>query len=518
MTVPIGRRLIVFFQFKRVRHLMTLFLLLCLSALVALGWGGLTLVSQLAHQADQETRLGEGMLTRAYQLQLANGHEAIALRNFLISGNPHSLQALRDGQQAFDTVRHGLDTLPKGIVSDVFLHQIDQLATQERAASAEAIALMNRGKRKDALALLVTLDNPVRFRLDARVGTLISRQKARHDALVMSLTHAEMVARRGLMALISVSSLLMIAAWIQLDRRLVKPLGALERAAIKLEAGDYGVRVVPEGAEEFVKVATAFNSMADGVGREIEALKATERYKDQFLGIISHELRTPLNFIMAFASVLGDEPGMNAEPQRHYLARILAGAEHLLELIDDLLDLARARAGHSELFCATTDVTVLVGTAIEGLAASAAAKSVTVHFEPQPTLIANIDALRVAKLLRNLIANAVKFTPAGGQVWVTAFLQSDQLVLEVIDTGIGIAAADLPRLFTPLEQLDMSATRAAGGTGLGLALCRSYVEAHGGTISARSELGRGSSFKVTLPVARDLPTAVAEIQPANTSL
>lgn len=240
--------------------------------------------------------------------------------------------------------------------------------------------------------------------------------------------------------------------------------------------------------------------------RELEAanaqLRELDRAKDEFLGVISHELRTPLNFIMGFASVLGDELQGPLTPEQHRsLSKILAGTDRMLHLVDDLLDFARMQAGRFDLVCEPTPYAPLVAEVVASLRPLAEPRRVTLTHEVPDGVVLLVDGQRVSQVLMNLVANAIKFTPEGGTVHVSARCEGDRLVTEVTDTGVGIDPADLPKLFTPFKQLDMSMTRRSGGTGLGLSIARALVEAHGGTIEAESAgRDRGSTFRFALPL------------------
>ncbi|MEW5790228.1 MAG: PAS domain-containing protein [Pseudomonadota bacterium] len=236
---------------------------------------------------------------------------------------------------------------------------------------------------------------------------------------------------------------------------------------------------------------------------QIAHLQQVDRLKGEFLSVISHELRTPLNYIMGFASILGEEmAGPLSEQQHGCLQNILSGSRRMLLLVNDLLDFTKMQSGKFELAPRPTEYVPLAMSVLEALRPLAEQKRITLRAELQPALLAHCDESRTVQLLTNLLDNAIKFTPAGGTVQLCAFLQGGELVTEVRDDGIGIAAEDLPRLFSPFHQLDMSSTRQAGGTGLGLCICKALVESHGGRITAASPgPGQGAVFRFTLPAA-----------------
>jgi PAS domain S-box-containing protein len=245
------------------------------------------------------------------------------------------------------------------------------------------------------------------------------------------------------------------------------------------------------------------------LSRDITARKRSEaeaaRYatmRDQFLSILSHELRTPINAIMGFASILDDElDGPLNPPQRDHLGKILTASDMLLALVTDLLDMSRIRAGKFTIEPAPTELDVIVLPALAQLVPEADRKQLTLVADVPdlPPLVA--DAQRVGQVVTNLVGNAVKFTPAGGTITVRAHGDDTHLTVEVRDTGVGIDEADMAQLFKPFTQLDMTNTRQRGGAGLGLSIAKALVEAHGGTIGAESQLGRGSRFWFRLPLA-----------------
>lgn len=233
-----------------------------------------------------------------------------------------------------------------------------------------------------------------------------------------------------------------------------------------------------------------------------EQLRQADRYKDEFLSVLSHELRTPINAITGFGSILDDEvPGPLTDEQHHYLKKMLSGADVLLSLINDLLDMSRIQAGKFVLSPRPMDFGAVVQEVIENIRPLAERKrhEIVIEIEPElPTFSA--DDQRVAQILVNLLSNAIKFTPDEGHLKVRALRDEDYLFCEVSDTGIGIHEADLPKLFQRFTQLDSSSTREAGGTGLGLAITKTLIESHGGTLGVQSEKGKGSRFWFRLPM------------------
>ena len=225
------------------------------------------------------------------------------------------------------------------------------------------------------------------------------------------------------------------------------------------------------------------------------------RIKSQFLANMSHELRTPLNAVIGFADLL-QSGAVDADPakRRVFLGHIGTSGRHLLRLINDLLDLSKVESGRFEFFPEPLDLTALVHDVIGTLSPASQAKQITVDTEIDPVLNPLVhDPARLKQVLYNYLSNAIKFTGERGRVTVRARPEgATRFRLEVEDTGIGIAADDLPRLFTEFQQLDASASKRHQGTGLGLALTRRLVEAQGGSVGLRSEPGVGSVFHLVL--------------------
>ena len=240
---------------------------------------------------------------------------------------------------------------------------------------------------------------------------------------------------------------------------------------------------------------------------ERQEAENANKVKSMFLAKTSHELRTPLNAIIGFSSLLDQEvrrPLPGQEKYAEYARLIQSSGEHLLALIEDLLEMSKIEAGHIDLH----DEHISLSAAIEDAAAligvRAQAKSVSVNaVMGRDDLVVEADAKALRQILLNLLSNAVKYTPEGGKVDVTAALgDSGEAILRVADTGIGIPADALERVFTPFERAQREATSEIEGTGLGLSITLSLVKLHGGTVALDSTVGKGTVVTVTLPAHR----------------
>jgi PAS domain S-box-containing protein len=236
-----------------------------------------------------------------------------------------------------------------------------------------------------------------------------------------------------------------------------------------------------------------------------ERVQQANRMKSEFLASMSHELRTPLNSIIGFSDfLLTAEDGRLAADQREYLTDILNSGNHLLSLINDILDLAKVESGKLDL----NPVPFVLAEAIEEVCSSLRPQLVEHGLGLRTDLAPDVDRvvldlLRFKQILYNLLSNAVKFTPNGGQIEVTvAPTGESRFLLRVRDSGIGIPAKDLSRIFREFEQVDSGTARKFSGTGLGLPVTQKLVDLMGGTISVQSEVGVGSTFTVRLPLVR----------------
>jgi signal transduction histidine kinase len=283
---------------------------------------------------------------------------------------------------------------------------------------------------------------------------------------------------------------LVIARWVA--RGMTQPLRDMAQAAHRMETGDYSQRVKTESRDEVGELAVAFNRMSS----ELENL---ERLRRDLVANVSHELKTPISALRAHLENLLD--GVEV-PDPETLQVMLAQSERLGRLVDQLLELSRLESGDVPLERRHVELAPLVTEVLSEIEVARPDRGVRLAEavpEDLPPVFA--DRERVHQVLFNLLDNAVRFTPAGGRVTVSASRHNGSVDVAVADTGPGIAAEDLPRVFERFFRVDESRSRDDGGTGIGLAIARSVVEAHGGRIWAESEPGRGTTFTFELPTA-----------------
>ena len=244
------------------------------------------------------------------------------------------------------------------------------------------------------------------------------------------------------------------------------------------------------------------------LSQAVEAAEAASRAKSSFLASMSHELRTPLNAVLGFSETMEKEVHgpLGASQYRDYIQDIHRSGAHLLSLINDILDVSRLDAGHCELHEEVFDLAGEIEESMHMVSVQARKAQVNLKSDIAPGLpLLNGDCRRMRQILLNLLSNALKFTPPGGEVMTRAFASDEELVLKVTDTGIGIAPEDFSKVLEPFGQVDSRLARKYQGTGLGLPLTRQLVELHGGRLTLESTLGYGTSVTVILPGSRCVP-------------
>lgn len=319
------------------------------------------------------------------------------------------------------------------------------------------------------------------------------------------------------------------------DRQVLRPLVNLQSVAEQVTSGDLDVKATINSGDEFEKLSEALNNMLAHlrtaqeeqvkINRSLDtrlgelaetnvALYEANRFKSEFLANVSHELRTPLVSIIGFAELLRDAWKAQESVDRNRLARysenILTSGRGLLELINDLLDLAKIEAGKMNLHIAEFSLAEMCQDLIDFVRPLADQRRQHLDLllaEDLPRCLT--DSGKIKQILFNLLSNAIKFTPEEGRVSLVArSLEGDRVELTVSDTGPGIATADHALIFEQFRQLDSSTTREHQGTGLGLAITRELVLMLGGTITLDSDVGKGATFVVSLPISLKEPVVL----------
>lgn len=323
--------------------------------------------------------------------------------------------------------------------------------------------------------------------------------------------------------LIGLAGAIVAFYWIT-QRVILRPIRQLRALANNVAEGNLDIRSSIKTRDEYEKLADAFNHMLDSLQniqeklrqankqldekiaelseRNIELFKAN-KVKSEFLANISHEFRTPLNAIMGFAQVLRDKPDVLKKGKgRRYAENIISGGQRVLNMINDLLHLAKTEAGKIQLRIEKADVRELCESVVVSFSEMTRQRRIKVKLTVEDDIAALMtDGGKVRQILENFMSNSVKFTPERGRIEIRAEMPDEKTVrLSVSDTGCGIAEADKEKIFEKFRQVDGSLTRQGTGSGLGLAICRELADMLAGSIGMESKAGEGSTFWLDIPV------------------
>jgi signal transduction histidine kinase len=337
--------------------------------------------------------------------------------------------------------------------------------------------------------------------LAQRASDLFERTTTESSALVRASGSAYASSRDLLIVVSAASVALALALGLVLSWSLIGPIQGTEARLAEIAAGDFSRRLDVPNRDELGSLATNVNRMNDELRRVYGELETASRHKSEFLANMSHELRTPLNAIIGFSQVLRERMfGPINDKQEEYLDDILSSGNHLLSLINDVLDLSKVEAGQVELEVAAFSLRDALEGSVVMVRERAGRNGVAISLELAPHVdVVDGDERRVRQVVFNLLSNAVKFTPDGGSIIVASGRVNGEAQVSVTDTGPGIAAEDQDRIFEEFQQTDIGVQQREG-TGLGLALSRRLVELHGGRIWVESEPEHGSRFVFTLPM------------------
>ena len=429
-------------------------------------WSGLLIVS-----ADEDTVVGPAGHALGLLAAMAATLVVILLALFLLLTR-HSIR----NQRQIDETRRRIEAIFNTVQSGILLVREDNARIVE--TNPAALRLVDSptadviGRRVDDFLLPAGDPDATRFPVATESEARL-RDRAGNLRTVLAITDRLEFGgtRYRLCSFVDITPLK------ETNARLLQSQASLSETNLRLEAA---IREAERSARE---------------------AEAANRAKSAFLAMMSHELRTPLNSILGLSESLVERiHGPLTDRQARYLGLVVSSGRHLLDLINDILDLAKIESGHDELVLAPCKLSEICEAGLQVVQPIAARRRQNPCLElPAEPVWVRGEARRLQQILVNLLGNAVKFTPEGGELGLRVTADSRAVRLEVWDRGIGIAEENLPRLFRPFVQLDSRLARDYAGTGLGLALVKQLVTAHGGCIEVVSQPEKGSTFTVVLP-------------------
>ena len=342
----------------------------------------------------------------------------------------------------------------------------------------------------------------VALRLDPSATTSLPKNPA-YVRMSLRLDELDKVTKeiRFNIILTSLIGLILVGiASVIISRRIVRPITAIAESVATIREGNLTTHIDVRTNDEIGLVAAAINEMMDRMNLYIAQLKNLEQVRSEFLGNVSHELRTPLFALQGFIETLLDGAIDDPAVNRDFLEKAHSHAMRLNTLLKDLIDISRIESGEMHMSFRYFALGDLLRSVVDGMRPVAEAQGISLKADPDALLPHQAigDKDRLAQALTNLIDNAIKYNTPGGTVGVAVREWTDRIWVDVVDTGVGMSAEHLPRIFERFYRVDKERSREAGGTGLGLAIVKHIVEAHGGKVEVRSEPGKGSTFSFSV--------------------
>ena len=478
--------------------LLTAFLVIA-GLLIVVGAAGLEVLSEVNQRAQDLVKL-QRKIAAYRQLQHDTTSQLYSVASALVVPEERTLEATLRQLNQFGYDLDRLQFIAKDEVE--LLGQVREDYEKFIGVVTRVIELIRGGKVTSGRDLQLKEAGPLADRLERVTNQLVNKAEADMVASIEAGESAYLASRWTVVGFAIGSIGLALVLGYAISWSFIEPVARMNSRLREIAAGDFSRHVTVRNRDELGTLAANLNRMSDELGRLYDQLEAANRHKSEFLANMSHELRTPLNAIIGFSDVLLERTfGEINQKQEQYVSIILTSGRHLLSLINDILDLSKIEAGRMELELTSFDLPSAIENTTILVRDRAARHSLTLTMEVDPDLGEFVgDERKFKQILLNLLSNAVKFTPDGGQIGVRAGRVDGVVEISVSDTGIGIAPDDQEAIFEEFRQVGTDYVRKREGTGLGLALTRKFIELHGGKIGVASELGKGSTFTVTLPV------------------
>jgi signal transduction histidine kinase len=513
-ATPLGRLVRAVAAARASVHVKLLAAFLIITALfIAMAGVSLDTIARMAQQSRKMHDAHE-RVEASQQIEHALARQMHFTAQALLVRDEASIARILRENNRFNNTLEGLEAAATPAEREL-IQQIRSRQDEAMNVVADIANAIRDGRLDEARAALLGREDRVYREIEGLVGGLVEVQNTRMRALQQGVERAN---ERSFVLTACFAGLAIVLALLcgfVISWSFILPLRKAEDFLGQVSAGDFDAVIAVPNRDEFGAQAARMNRMAGELRRLVEEqqrasaelrrlnerLEQASRAKSEFLANMSHELRTPMNAILGFTEMLrdglyGEVPAELAEP----LADIQTNGRHLLNLINDVLDLSKIEAGRMELALQEYSVVEIVDAVRASLRSLAADKGLEFVTRVAPDLpVAYGDARRLTQCLMNLAGNALKFTRQG-RVEIAAEQDGDDLVYRVTDTGIGIPKEELDNVFAEFRQVDAAVTREFGGTGLGLSITKRFIEMHGGRIGVESEPGQGSTFWFSVPL------------------
>jgi signal transduction histidine kinase/DNA-binding response OmpR family regulator len=514
--------------------------------LITVGVVGLQVLND-ANRRDEELVALQRKMASYRQLQNDTTTQLYSVASALLSPDEQTLDtALRQ----LNLFSYDLERLQFVAQDEAdLLKRIEADHDQFIAIMTQVIELTRASRVDEAHQLQLTRAAPLADNLERLTNQLVNRAEADIVARIDQNRNAYVASRWVVIGFAVGSIALALILGFAISWSLIGPVKQMDVRFKEIAAGDFSGRVEVLNRDELGALAANLNRMNDELGRlyaelhtrnreltdalaanvslyqaleeQSRQLEQASQHKSEFLANMSHELRTPLNAIIGFSEVLLERMFGELNPkQADYLQDILDSGRHLLDLINDILDIAKVEAGHMNLTVEHFALADVLENGLTMVRERASRHAITLDLEVDPAIgVVEADERKIKEVVLNLLSNAVKFTLDGGQIAVAAYLVDEEVQIAVRDTGVGIAPEDLAHVFEEFQQVGTATTQQQEGTGLGLTLAKKFVELHGGRIWAESQVGVGSTFVFTLPLRQGAaaPQAAAPAEGAHGS-